>query len=398
VTAVTYCAALAIRLQARWYDLDFSPYYYWAYALRTGTNPYTTDLQPLATRLGLKSYFITRADYPPTFILCFEPLTLLRPQAAYWVWTGLNLVLLLAAVAVILSELATDRRSFVAFAALAILYEPVSENFIWGQTQIMLLLLLALSLRWMRRGNDGAAGLSLALAGLLKIFPLLLLVHLTLARRLRTVAWTLAGLALGGAITLVMVGWTALGFLRQAATVSGSYWSAGLSVSATISKVFVATFGQPLTAMANSARVAVIVLAIFALIGVAVRATLVATRFGRDDLAYGIWVVLAVFIFPITWVHHLVLLLIPLGQAMVAAKCGRASRSAVVLAAASYLTAEAVMPLFWTYWLTWRTSLLVPSGILAQLAGVLALSSAYQLAVASPTASAQEQWLARMQS
>jgi hypothetical protein len=40
LTAVTYCIALAIRLQAPWYDLDFS--HYSAYALRTGIDPYST--------------------------------------------------------------------------------------------------------------------------------------------------------------------------------------------------------------------------------------------------------------------------------------------------------------------------------------------------------------------
>jgi hypothetical protein len=145
--AIAYCVALAIRLQTRWYDLDFSAYYYWAYALRTGGNPYSTDLEPLATRLGLMSSGITHADYPPTFILCFEPLTLVRPEIAYWIWTGLNLLILLAAVAVLLNDLASDGLILVTFAALAILYEPVSENFFWSQAQIVLLLLLALNLR-----------------------------------------------------------------------------------------------------------------------------------------------------------------------------------------------------------------------------------------------------------
>jgi hypothetical protein len=117
---------------------------------------------------------------------------------------------------------------------------------------------------------------------------------------------------------------------------------------------------------------------------VAAHATLVSARLGRDDLAYGIWIVPAVFIFPITWIHHMVLLLIPLAQTLTAARYGRASRSAVVLATASYLTTAAVAPLFWTYWLTWRTWLLVLSGVIAQLAGVLAVCSAYRLAVAAP--------------
>jgi glycosyl transferase family 87 len=384
LTALAYCIALAIRLQTRWYDLDFSAYYYWAYALRTGSNPYSTDLQPLATRLGLMSGGITHANYPPTFILCFEPLTLARPEIAYWIWTSLNALILLVAVAVLLNGLAIDGRTFATFAALAILYEPVTENFFWSQAQIVLLLLLVLNLRWVRSGNDVAAGFSLALAGLLKIFPLLMLLHLALARRVRAVAWTIIGLAAGGAITLLLVGWTGFGFLRPDPTIWGTYWTAGLSVNASISKTFAVVLGQSLSRIANVARIAIIVLAISALIMIAARATLISARVGRADLAYGIWIVLAVFIFPITWIHHMVLLLIPLAQPLTAARHDRAMRRAVVLAAASYLTADAVMPLFWVYWLTWRTWLLAPSGVMAQLAGALAFCSAYQLAVAAP--------------
>jgi hypothetical protein len=163
-------------------------------------------------------------------------------KIAYWIWTGLNLLTLVAAVAVLLNELAIDGRLFVTFAALAILYEPVSENLFWSQAQIMLLLLLALNLRWVRSGNDAAAGFSLALAGPLKVFPLLMLVHL----RLRVIAWTFIGLAAGGAITLLFVGWAGFGFLRRGTTISGDYWTAGLSLNATISKIFVVALGQPL--------------------------------------------------------------------------------------------------------------------------------------------------------
>jgi hypothetical protein len=210
------------------------------------------------------------------------------------------------------------------------------------------------------------------------------LLHLVLAKRLRAVAWTLIWLTAGSAITLLLVGWTAFGFLRRSAPILGNYWTAGLSVNATVSKIFVAALGQSLPPAVNLVRVAIIVLVLSALIMLAAHATLVSARRGRDDLAYGIWIVLAVFIFPVTWIHHMVLLLIPLAQTLTATRYDGARRSAVVLAAASYLTADAVTPLFWTYWLTWRTWLLVPSGVLAQVAGALALCAAYRLAVVAP--------------
>jgi alpha-1,2-mannosyltransferase len=381
---ISYYFALGFLLRTRWYALDFSPFYYCAYALRVGINPYSADVLPLATQLGLMNNGVFRAEYPPTFILCFEPLTLARPQTAYWIWTGLNALALLAAVLILLSELWIDGRMFVIFAALAIVYEPLSENFIWSQAQIVLLLLLALNLRWMRSGNDVAAGFGLALAGLLKVFPLLLLFYLVLIKRLRAVVWTLMWIAAGGTLTLLFVGWKALEFFLKGPTIVENHWVTGISVNASISKIFVAAIGQPLPPAAEVARIAIIVLTVVAILAIGVHATLASVRLGRGDLAYGLWIVLAVFLFPITWIHHMVLLLIPLAQILTATWHGRATLSTTALGIASYIAVAAVIPLFWIDWMSSLEWLLTPSRAISQVAGVLAFCSAYQLAVTAP--------------
>ena len=383
VAAVLYCAALGIRLHTRWYELDFSAYYFWAYALRSGLDPYATDLAPLATRLGLATGASTHADYPPTFILCFAPLTLMSPHAAYWVWTGLNLVLLLAAVWVLFKGFGFGACGFVALAAMAILYEPVSENFFWGQAQIVLLLLLVLNFRWARAGKDAGAGLALAMAILLKAYPAIMLLHFVVARRARVVAWTIAGLVAGGLVTLATVGWAAFGFLHPEITTAHVYWNAGLAASATITRIFFAAFGTPLSSGANLARVALIAAAVIWLLALGARATLASERAGRRDAGYGVWVVLAVFLFPITWIHHMVLLLIPFAQTVLAAREGEADGSAPMLALWSYAVSAAMLPLFWIYWLTWYVPLLPVCGVIAQVSGVLAFCAAYRLAIPS---------------
>lgn len=384
--AIVYLAVLAIHLRTRWWDFDFGPYYCWAYALRAGLDPYTADLVPLAGKLGI-SLGAFRANYPATFILCFEPLTLLPPQTAYWVWTGLNLLLLPAALAVLLAGRGIGARGCMVLAALAILYEPLSENFYWAQLQIVLLVLLALNYRWARAGQDAAAGLALAMAILLKAFPAILLLHFLLARRIRVVAWTLAGVAAGGCLTLLIVGRKAYGFVRPGTTTQEVWWHAGLSISATISRIFFAVFHEPLAPGANLARIALTAAAIIWLLALGARATIHSTRVGHEDAGYAVWVVLSVFIFPITWIHHIVLLLIPFAQITLAAYEGEAVGSAPAWALASYALAEVTLPLFWIYCLTWFVPLLPVSAAIAQVSGALAFWAAYRLGCASSSES-----------
>jgi hypothetical protein len=91
-----------------------------------------------------------------------------------------------------------------------------------------------------------------------------------------------------------------------------------------------------------------------------------------------------VFIFPITWVDHMVLLLIPFTQIALAAHEGDAVGSAPRLALASYAVAEAVLPLFWIYWLTWYVPLLAISAAIARVSGALAFCAAYRFVFQCP--------------
>jgi hypothetical protein len=82
--ALLYAGILLLSLGSRARTWDFSHYYVSALAMRQGINPYATSLAPLASSLGLDIKEIDKATYPPTFILLFEPLTLLAPVSAYW--------------------------------------------------------------------------------------------------------------------------------------------------------------------------------------------------------------------------------------------------------------------------------------------------------------------------
>src|ERR1700719_3537324 len=157
--------------RARQHQWDFSPYYVAALAMREGINPYATDLRPLGQQLGLEG--IAAPTDTPFFLLCFEPLTWLRPAQAYWIWFAINAAALALAMGLIVRTAPPlDRRQLIALCAIVLLYPPLSNHIFFAQTQVVILLLVVVTMRALESAHDRTAGLALAVAGLLKVFPL----------------------------------------------------------------------------------------------------------------------------------------------------------------------------------------------------------------------------------
>ena len=69
---------------------DFNAVYIWSAAARKGMNPYVDDLTRLESQLGIDDNGNHHAVYPPPLIVAFEPITLLPPITAYWIWFGVR--------------------------------------------------------------------------------------------------------------------------------------------------------------------------------------------------------------------------------------------------------------------------------------------------------------------
>ena len=115
---------------------------------------------------------------PPSTALMLLPLASLSHDAARLAWTGLNLVLLLAAVTVLLRSLGLGGGWQAMAWGLTLVIQPVAANFVLGQAYVLLLALLILAwLGWQRTRPallGGPLGAMLALkAGGLLIWPLL---------------------------------------------------------------------------------------------------------------------------------------------------------------------------------------------------------------------------------
>jgi hypothetical protein len=337
-------SALFLDVRERVNKWDFSHYYLSALVLREGGNPYITDLAKKGAQLGMQVDEINRASYPPAFLLCFEPMTLMRPVAAYWVWFALNLFLLATAYVVLLRvENHFSLPAAVSMIALSMLYLPLWHHFNFAQCQILVLTIMLVMMRALRRGDDVTAGLSLALASLLRVFPIVMAGYLIARHRFRALKWMCIGLAAGSLVTVAFVGPSvAFGFLTQLGFLTGKRWyenSGNVSIAAVISRVWWAMFGSDLTGPSNSIRPLAIILADVAVFAATLRATNAAYDSPDQDWrAFSLWIVAIVMLSPTAWPHYLVLFFIPFAQIA----SGRAQKRTVWMAAASFILMDVI--------------------------------------------------------
>lgn len=361
--------------------IDFSVYYASATALRQGINPYTADLTPIASQFHLDLGPLVRGDFSPVFLSCFEALTHFNPRTAYWIWFGLNVILLGEALTLLLSEL---RTGVAALAALMLLYEPLAEHFGYAQSQIVVLLLLVLMLRWLKEGHDALAGIALGVAGALRVFPLVLGGYLLLRKKWRALVPATLVVALASVIAVAVAGFSVCISFLSAALFYTQYEFAGvfkaISLSDFVSRLFWYALGTHLGYIPDLCRRLTGVLADFALLLLTMRATVITD----DARVFSLWIVTSILISPIAWVHYMVLMFIPFLQLAHAAQEETCSSRALWAMVISYLLLE--VPFYFLHAAGGHNSRLLSIGIgeLYFVALALAYLSVYWLAVDSP--------------
>src|SRR6266446_1858801 len=367
--------------------LDFGAFYTWAYAARTGLNPYSPDaVMPLASRLGVRAM---PANYPPPFILAIEPLSLIPRIPAFWLWHGINLCLLLIAVWLSVADLDNSRKR-VGFAGAALLYGPVTASLFWGQVEPFVLLMLVIALRNSVARRDIASGIAVALAAMCKMYPIVVIGYFLVSRRWTVVAST--GLTILGGILLSLIafgGEVHADFIHQLLRTAGDkFWpnTMNASLSAVVAKSLWMMAGENFGTGLKVLRIALIVLAASVVLAITIRATLIAKRRGEESIGFGLWAAATVLFTPIVWPHHLTILLIPLRQ--VIGDIRFKNVPAFRLAIYSYCAAEIELLLDWFgipllphYWVAIQFAI----GCATLLALLLAFAAVYLLAVGRVT-------------
>lgn len=327
--------------------VDFSVYYETALALRKGLNPYDVGLNHLSREL---KFYPTRYEQPgdaPTFVLCFEPLTVFSPGTAYLIWSLLSVASLVGFFLLLVRACPEIDRSSAYILALSVLaFTPIAQNFRWSQSNTFVLLGLMVFLRLVERRYDRTAGVLLALLGLLRVFPLVMGGYLLVRRRWHAVGSLAVAFFIGAAMTYAFVGFAVVkGFFDVSfPLLSGGHWvlknldwrliplDVALDTFASRFVYFLA--GVAPSASVVLARRVVVPVVKLGILALTFRATI--SGDDRDARAFSLWIVTMLILSPVVWLHYLVLLLIPLGQIALARVRGKTSDRTWHFAQATY--------------------------------------------------------------
>jgi hypothetical protein len=210
------CAVLALLLLWKgvipaWRSLntDFPNYYLVARLFREG---YSLDriydwiwLQRIKDHWGLDQTLVGFAGLTPWSALPIVPLSIFSALTAKRIWILINLGLLAACVELLHRSTALGRRRIWLIALLAVL--PLRTSFLNGQMHLLVLFLMVLAYVFHRRDRAVWCGVCVALAGALKIYPLLFVLLFVWKRQWRTAVATVIAAGI-----LVVVGGSTMGW------------------------------------------------------------------------------------------------------------------------------------------------------------------------------------------
>jgi len=184
-------------------NTDFPNYYLVARLLREG---YSLDriydwiwLQRIKDHWGLDQALVGFAGLTPFSALPIVPFALFPAIVAKRLWILGNLLFLASSVELLSRVTTLGRRRIWLFSLLAIF--PLRTSFLFGQMHLLVLLLLVAAYYFHRKGRQIACGVCLAIAGVLKIYPLLLCGYFACKRQ-----WWSALATLSATLLLVAAG------------------------------------------------------------------------------------------------------------------------------------------------------------------------------------------------
>lgn len=150
------------------YYPDFSGYYYGSKYLLENSNPY----------FGGGSLF-TSYVYPPIVLILFLPFTILTFQTAEIVWTILSLIFLLSSLYLLskIFELRFFSSLNLFLMSLVFISFPSKFSLGMGQINMLVLMLLVISLWFLKQKREFASGVLLGVSLAIKLFPVLLPVY-----------------------------------------------------------------------------------------------------------------------------------------------------------------------------------------------------------------------------
>ena len=144
------------------------------------------------------------APITPFSTLVVLPLTRFRPLQAKHIWTVLQLALLLSTILALRSLTLQPLRRI---ALLAVACIPLHRNLLYGQFYLLLLALMVAACWAYTRRMSTSAGILIAVAAMLKIFPAVFLLYFVRKRDWRALSAATVTMALCVALSIHIFGW-----------------------------------------------------------------------------------------------------------------------------------------------------------------------------------------------
>ena len=151
--------------------------------------------------------------YPPPFAILMTPFAQLSALTGSIIWYVLSVILVASSlhmgVTMVRASWESSRDPFWLYAlSIVMVLLWVGQGAVEGQATILTLWLLMVALYRSQQGRDISSGVALACAGLLKVFPLALLIYFTWKKRWRLVMGTMIALIVAGiALPALVYGW-----------------------------------------------------------------------------------------------------------------------------------------------------------------------------------------------
>ena len=284
----------------RYDQFDFLNFYAWGADYLSGGDPWTDHRGVMGG-----------CNYTPPFVWMFSMLARLDRITAFWVWQAAQLLCLLIAVVLLARANAPPLAVAPTLIVLSLLTlsRPLMGVLVWSNISPVLLVLMSATWVCERRRRPALAGLWLALAALLKLYPAVAAGYFLFGRRWRGLLWTI-GLFVAGVLISNPIHWIELMTQDLAIAYRVKGGRGGLTVLTFVRTTMsffagIKILDEPRFAVFGfTALIDVILLAIVAMATIRGR-----ERDDLDGLLFGLWVALALLMSPLGWERDTVLLL-----------------------------------------------------------------------------------------
>lgn len=248
--------------------------------------------------------------YHPILLTVMLPFSILPPSLSFIVWS------ILSVAALLLSIYLLSNREWQTWYWLFLFFIPVTHNFTLGQINTFILLVLVLTLHFSEKKKPMWAGIFLAIAIIIKLSPVILLAYFVARKQWHIIAYTLLALVIMSLIGILQFGLQTtieysevIRFAAQDFTLTRY----NLNLQSYMGEIMLRISQSGLSLdLAQGAIVIVWINRILFLIsaGFAFFFTLKASP-AKSAIAFALFVTLSTFFSPLLWLHHLVLLILP---------------------------------------------------------------------------------------